>query len=121
MLDDDGYPDTESLNRLETFQPDDVMEYVKLIEENWWAPDWGFKIFKIKGRDFLSLHTAGWSGNEEVIRAIKKNLFVYRLQIERIGGHYLFELEYLKGDKEGNVSFKDFPDLCPHCNGWGLI
>jgi len=129
MLDADGYPDEKSLKHIEKFDfdqptidgvtPMDV--YLNLIEDNWWAADWGFRIIKIRGRRFLELSCGGWSGNEEIIESMKKNIFWYRLKVKRIGGHYLFEIDSPKLDEKNYINPKDLTELCEHCNGWGIV
>lgn len=110
-LDEDGYPTEDTLIKIEkfVFGPHfmNLPDFVELIRENWWCCDWGFKLDMETG--FLELHTGGWSGNEDLIDAMKRNkwFFVYFWEKSVRGGHYWFELfqfdengmqcHYLKG------------------------
>lgn len=103
-MDADGYPEPEVIEQIEKWdiQKQSVKMLIELIEANWWAADWGFKR---KSKTKLELHTGGWSGNEEIIYALKKTKFpsFYGLfwQKEVRGGHYFFE-----GIHEFNDVFK---------------
>ena len=98
MLDADGYPDEASLERIEKYdllkEPLDGL--LELIRENWNWPDWGFN----HDGDILELHTGGWSGNEDVITSVFKNMF-WSLYWEssRRGGHYRFVLAAEEGHR----------------------
>lgn len=65
-----------------------LMDY---IEERWWAGDAGY--FR-RGRKYLYLSTAGWSGNEEIIGALMKNTMFWMCcwVSSKRGGHYVFEI-----------------------------
>lgn len=93
----DGYPTKEFLEYLENWEPGDTTwsDFCELIEAGWWAPDWGFTISKrpYAGKRVLQLHTGGWSGNEETILALAKNLhFWQHWKISKAGGHFYFEI-----------------------------
>ena len=76
----------------------DLLEFIKSI---WWTPDWGFKL---KGKEVLrlELHTGGWSGNEDIIRALQDNLMFFTLYWQKTyrGGHYYFEIRKIKGGNQ---------------------
>lgn len=68
-------------------------ELIEFIREIWWQPDWGFNYED----NLLELHTGGWSGNEDIIRALETTaLFTFKLRATQTGGHYYFNL----GNKE---------------------
>lgn len=95
MLDKDGYPDRESLKEIRKWDvlKKGVTDLIELIEDNWHFADAGYFKLKKRGKKFrLELHTAGWSGNEDVIEALKKSNFWWSFwkKSER-GGHYYFE------------------------------
>ena len=87
------YPSDEALEFIEKF---DCSEYgcmvlAKFIEEAWWASEWGYKM---KGKT-LHLSTGGWSGNEDIIRALRNNFLFWSMcwyQSNR-GGHYIFKIK----------------------------
>lgn len=68
----------------------DLLDYIKDL---WWMPGWGFSL---KGKRVLrlELHTGGWSGNENIIDALKHNYLFWSLNWERSrrGGHYWFRI-----------------------------
>jgi len=83
FLDSEGYPTDRALAKIRTL--DDPIPFLKEI---WWRPDWGI----VEDRNALSLHTGGWSGNEEIIFALAQNDFWKKLNRQRVGGHYYFSL-----------------------------
>jgi hypothetical protein len=97
LLDEDGYPTEEALKLVEEYDIfNDIKGFLELIKELWSYPD----RFVLKGKKVLHLYlsTGGWSGNEVVIHAMKKNFFwiLYWEKSVR-GGHYWFKIkEYHK-------------------------
>lgn len=71
-----------------------VKELLDFLQEIWAYSEWGFRL---TGKKVLTLKisTAGWSGNEEIIDALKQNPLFFALywQEERRGGHYLFKIK----------------------------
>jgi hypothetical protein len=104
MVDDDGYPIEIELKEIETFdiEKQPIEHLLDLLEKIWWASEWGFK--REIGKNILDspcikleLHTGGWSGNEDIIEALKKTKmfwFLFWQKSER-GGHYYFEITNL--------------------------
>jgi len=88
---DATYPTEEELQKLKDLAHDyyKVEETVAYIKELWHYADWGFT----RKENCLELHTAGWSGNEEVIEVLGETLFwaLYWRKSTR-GGHYYFEI-----------------------------
>lgn len=85
------YPLARELKRIKTWKytddPNDWMDYVIL---RWWMPDWGIR--RVRSRLYMS--TGGWSGNEEIIRAMRENFIMWdkTWHSVRRGGHYVFIL-----------------------------
>ena len=92
-MDDDGYPEDDELDKIRTwdfhlgFLP--LMDYVKSL----W--NWNDTYFCQIDENHFELHTGGWSGNEEIIGAMKQNTMFWLLCWEesRRGGHYKFEVK----------------------------
>ena len=91
-----GYYPTEEF--LEWIEKVNVFEYGKLnylktILDTWYHSDYGWKIKrKYNGKRKVFISTLGWSGNEEMIAAMKENVGFWHTsyyQHER-GGHYTF-------------------------------
>lgn len=102
ILDDDGYPTADALRLIENWHLDDPQGWFLFIQQVWYMSDWGWHSNivphrfreKTKIRQY-DISTAGWSGNEEIIRAMQKNEMLWwktHYQTRR-GGHYIFEVE----------------------------
>ena len=99
LLDNKGYPTEEWLQFIKSYKPDKSLPLLTFVNmviiDGWYMSDWGFKLSK-KYKGKLELHTGGWSGNEEIIAAIKSSMrlthFQMRYVMWRTGGHYYFEL-----------------------------
>ena len=98
----DGYPLNFELERIKGWdlQKDGVEGLLDLIEECWHWSDCCFKKrngltqFLRKKCWKVECHTGGWSGNEDIIRALQEqDMFwlLYWVKSER-GGHYWFEI-----------------------------
>ena len=97
MTDRDGYPTKQEIEQLKVYSGHphaenakfDIERLINFLSEIWYLPDWG--IYK-NGRQF-ELHTAGWSGNEEIIGVLQGSFFWFMFwQKSERGGHYYFEL-----------------------------
>lgn len=93
----DGYPTRQEIKQVKAYSGHlrskntdnmDPPRLIELLQEIWAYPDY----IKKDGRR-LELHTGGWSGNEEIIKALQGSMFwlLYWQKSER-GGHYYFEL-----------------------------
>jgi hypothetical protein len=105
MLDSDGYPTEEILDTISNWHiEEDYMDLIELIRDLWKWSDWGVKVGKeqheqyangIKMCRMVELHTGGWSGNEAIVHALKRNKFFWAVcwvKSER-GGHHTFEIK----------------------------
>ena len=102
-LDEDGYPTDDALDRIEHWPYNDPKGWFKFIENMWHLRSWGWTegYFEDhheydsadKYRYYIS--TCGWSGNEDIIRAMQdnKNLWYHTWVQSRRGGHYIFEVK----------------------------
>lgn len=95
-MDPDGYPDEEELTRIETWDAADLLGLLRFVRSLWWMPDWGWSevLSATFPRVRFDLSTGGWSGNESLIEALKKNLYFWAScwVSSRRGGHYEFEV-----------------------------
>ncbi len=96
-----GYPTDEYLHFLKYFKPESIEEFeeflIKILKPTWHYGDWGFKLKRpYRGIRRLELHTGGWSGNEMLIDAIKKNIYFTHVYMRYVmwkrGGHFYFEI-----------------------------
>lgn len=93
MPDEHGYPTEQELARIQGWPlGGSSQEWMRLCCACWWAPEWGLRQ---EGRR-LYMSTGGWSGNEEIIQAMKGAgsglLWSKAWKVTRAGGHYQFEL-----------------------------
>jgi hypothetical protein len=102
LLDEEGYPTTEFLSWLRDLSIDNVMHphrVLDTIKSAWEYADWGWRkeeaVDDFK-KPVIRYHvsTGGWSGNEEIINALRLNPCFWPLywHSARRGGHYVFEI-----------------------------
>ena len=99
-LDEDGYPTEEALIEIENWSYNDPKGWFKFIENIWHLRSWGWSEVRkayLDSPDKIEYHisTAGWSGNEDIIRAMQENNILWSdtwVQTRR-GGHYIFEIK----------------------------
>lgn len=89
----DNYPTEDELAKITIWplkKTTDFIELIEYIRTLWWMPEWGYKLVK----NNLTLHTGGWSGNEEIIAALEKNWIFWSAcwQKSTRGGHFWFKL-----------------------------
>lgn len=99
----DGYPTEELLETIRKWSGD-FNELLSIIHDSWRYAKAGFwaekdieagipNVWDSARREY-QISTAGWSGNESLIEALRANTgfwFMCWLQ-ERKGGHYIFEV-----------------------------
>jgi len=99
MLDENGYPDENSLIAIANFdvltQP--IEDLLELIHEN---TNWADRQIEQSGKNVIRYvyHTGGWSGNEDVIKAMKRNFLFWSMSWMKTtrGGHYYFKINKKK-------------------------
>lgn len=95
MLDKDNYPDEVSLKAIKEWDvlKKGVKGLLDLIQEN---TNWPDRQISITGKRILRFeyHTGGWSGNEDVIDALRQNFLFWSLFWKKSisGGHYYFRI-----------------------------
>jgi len=103
FVDRDGYPTERAFVRLRELASDSsrAAELVEFLKEVWWQSDWGVVFEDSDGEWELELHTAGWSGNEELISELKRTLFwACYWRSAKVGGHYYFSNRSLIEEQE---------------------
>ena len=89
LLDEEGYPTEESLEKIKKWEiksDDDFEKLMDFIKKLWYYPDF---LKKNKNKEY-TLITGGWSGNEDIIGAMKNNIILhitYWKSSERGGKH----------------------------------
>jgi len=102
MPDSDGYPTNKELRTIESWDTIHNLRGLLLyIGDVWWAPEFGYEL---RGKHvlWLDLHTGGWSGNEDIISSLKKNLMFWIMgwQKSTRGGHFYFKFDKIKKRKK---------------------
>jgi len=106
-LDDDGYPTEAALEKIEKWDFKDgwteLMDFVcglwLYAGYGYWSMEKDVTIHDLptykKVCDVYHISTAGWSGNESIIRALEKNwmFWTFCWQQSRRGGHYIFHVK----------------------------
>ena len=90
------YPTDEDLERIQTWAFDahdsfeQFMAYVKSIGTYWPSEVFGWVV----GSRTYHVSTGGWSGNEEILEAMRRNYLFWAVcwREHRRGGHYIFTL-----------------------------
>ena len=100
FLDEDCYPTDDALDKIANWDYNDPQGWFKFIESIWYLRScvWSeVRKADLDSPDKIEYHisTAGWSGNEDIIRAMQKNkiLWYYTWVQSRRGGHYIFKVK----------------------------
>ena len=83
-----GYPEEHELEKIRDWSINDIVGLVSYLHELWQYDDY----VKWDG-ETLELHTGGWSGNEDIIDALRETMFWLMCwhRCER-GGPYYFQV-----------------------------
>jgi len=84
------YPTRTELRNIENWPIGKASDWFDYIKSVWWNAEWGYRR---RGKS-IWLSTGGWSGNEEIIGAMRENLILWNVTwyTARRGGHYKFVL-----------------------------
>jgi len=102
-LDEGGYPTQEVLSYISNYNvvEGDSLELMQLVYDLW-SYDYPYKgCYLSEEEDFVhvyNLSTGGWSGNEDLVYALKENHLWWMLNwySSRRGGHYEFRIKLWK-------------------------
>ena len=105
-LDEDGYPTEEALAKIASWNYEDPKGWFAFVKEIWYLRSWGWtetdelNSFKRPVRMY-HISTAGWSGNESIISAMRDNAMMwdYHWLSSKRGGHYKFDVEEESDDQ----------------------
>lgn len=97
------YPNEEQLYKIKTWDYKDIGGLIDYVIALWWMADWGVGWTHRKVKDKwvedkyyykLTLSTGGWSGNEDIIGALRQNdwFWVLCFYKHRVGGHFVFRI-----------------------------
>lgn len=97
-IDSDGYPTEKTIANLKKYYSktnvkytvQNVLELVSIIESIWYLN--GFVKCKRKNHLYITLHTIGWSGNEELMCVLEKTWLNLFLKKWEAGGHYYYKI-----------------------------
>ena len=98
-MDKDGYPDKHELKKITEWDYKDFQGLMDYVFDLWKYSNCGY--WK-RGRIYYHISTGGWSGNEDIIRALMNNAMFWACcwWSSKRGGHYMFEIR--KQSKEAN-------------------
>jgi hypothetical protein len=113
FIDDDGYPTEPALELIKKWHWSDCKGLFEFIKDIWHLRSWGWTEvdasqltptdddYNKDGGKLFFISTAGWSGNESIITALKSNTMAWTLTWvqSRRGGHYIFTEHEFKDDK----------------------
>ncbi len=97
MLDEGCYPDEGSLKAIKDWDliKQGLDGLLQLVVEN---TNWADRQIEITGKKVIRFeyHTGGWSGNEDVIEALRRNLCFWPFFWEKStrGGHFYFKIAH---------------------------
>lgn len=74
-FDADGYPTDETESAIRTWDFRDAADWLEYVSESW-NQDYG-RLWHQDGK--LHLATGGWSGNESIVRAMRKNYILWSM------------------------------------------
>lgn len=95
-LDPEGYPTDEclvSIEKEEIKTKAEALAMLRKIESIWAYANWGWGEETKENKVIFHISTAGWSGNESIMTALKANFIFWSFawKCSRRGGHYEFE------------------------------
>ena len=95
-MDKHGYPEMRELNTVSNWRAEDgYVELMKYLKDIWNYADVGYWSETRIG-DYLrcEISTGGWSGNEDLVRALQKNTMFWMMcwYMSKRGGHYEFRV-----------------------------
>jgi hypothetical protein len=102
LIDEDGYPTEAALTIVRIWHWSDSKGWFEFIKSIWHLASWGWSEGETdhdyrKDEKVYQYHisTAGWSGNEAIIREMEQNSMMWHFNWvqSRRGGHYIFELK----------------------------
>ncbi len=88
MTSERDYPTDDELKKIAGWNWNDSKGWFDFVISIWWMPDWGVR--RVRNRIYMS--TGGWSGNEDIIGAMRDNFILWSQcwYSHRTGGHYIF-------------------------------
>lgn len=93
----DGYPEEHELRYIEEYDliKNSAVTLIEYVRDLWKYEDYFTAEEDGEGLLKLEMHTGGWSGNEDIIEALRKNPLFFALYWQSTfrGGHYYFEVE----------------------------
>lgn len=108
MLGANGYPHEQEIQRIINWDlkaRQDFVDLLAYIHERWRYADSGYWTETVdrNGVVFFAISTAGWSGNEDLIEALRETLLWWIcFESHFRGGHYLLKLSLLNSTMSQN-------------------
>ena len=88
------YPTEPELDKIREWPHTDPLGWLDFIRSVWGWENWGWH--RTQRRLYFS--TGGWSGNEDIIGAMRDNWILWHLgfTLHRRGGHFVFDLTRMR-------------------------
>ena len=82
------YPTEEDIKKIQEWPAEDFHGLMAFVKSLWAFDSWGWS----QEGDLYRISTGGWSGNEDIIGALKENtiFWLFYWQQSARGGHYIF-------------------------------
>ena len=94
FLDDEQYPSDEFIDAIAHCKPEDYNFMLEKIEQHWRFANYFTKKKDEEGVIRIEMITGGWSGNESIIKALRKNSAWWACfwELSTRGGRHCFEI-----------------------------
>ena len=92
------YPSDAELEQIRTAETDPRSWFAFICATGHFWPDWGWRVEEAdedgKPVTRYLISTGGWSGNEDILAAMRDNFILWHQtwRVHRAGGHYEFEV-----------------------------
>lgn len=112
---EDGYPTEAALQRLETWPHQDMAGALDFVKTIWHWPDFASHdlsaheaaiLHANPGEKYLRLATGGWSGNEDIVRALNSNRMIRAIawRLHARGGLHIYQYPTVRPSEPHTVS-----------------
>ena len=97
-IDEDGYPSDAAIKKITEWPCLDGLECLLFVKSLWRWPNYAEKAVDRDGATHFQFATGGWSGNEELICALKSNRVLYSMfwKCSMSGGWHHYAVPHLE-------------------------
>ena len=106
-MDDDGYPTERTLHVIQHWPYREARACLEFCARAWRWPDWvgrelepeeALVVHADEGDEFMRFATGGWSGNEDIIAALRRNRMIQAIawRLTSRGGLHIYTMPKVK-------------------------